>query len=229
MIENLFFDFGGTLDTHGIHWFDMFADAYISLLPESNKHRVWDAYVAVERRLERENVIQPDDNLLTTLRKKMTLHATLLGIDNARLEATLERLYAVVQQRLEASRKMLERLRMAYSNIAVVSNYYGNLSAILRETGILPLVDIVADSTCVGARKPDVRIYRYALEKIGGVPERTVMVGDSLKNDIHPCQQLGMQTIWLNPSDTQQLPLPQATASTRQHVEQLLTGAAENK
>jgi len=66
------------------------------------------------------------------------------------------------------------------------------------------LIDDVVSSREVGARKPDKLFYRAALLRAGfaGVPlapERAVMVGDSLENDIAGAQAAGLRAIWLAP------------------------------
>ncbi len=48
-----------------------------------------------------------------------------------------------------------------------------------------------------GMKKPDLRIFRLALEQAGCNPQNTIMVGDRLANDIVPARQLGMKTIWV--------------------------------
>jgi putative hydrolase of the HAD superfamily len=46
-------------------------------------------------------------------------------------------------------------------------------------------------------RKPDARIFRAALDRLGVPAERTVMVGDNLEADIVGARRVGMRTILL--------------------------------
>lgn len=49
-----------------------------------------------------------------------------------------------------------------------------------------------------GFSKPDVRFYQSILSQLDSRPQKTVMVGDSIENDIRPCILLGMNAIWFN-------------------------------
>jgi putative hydrolase of the HAD superfamily len=49
-----------------------------------------------------------------------------------------------------------------------------------------------------GVGKPDHSVFHYALEKMGAISESVWMVGDDLKRDILPAQQLGLGTVWVN-------------------------------
>lgn len=60
--------------------------------------------------------------------------------------------------------------------------------------------DLLVVSDQVGAAKPSPKIFKYALDKMGGVPpERVLMVGDNPIADVQGGQQAGMQTCWYNP------------------------------
>ena len=45
--------------------------------------------------------------------------------------------------------------------------------------------------------KPDLRIFRIALERADCKPEEAVMVGDRIDNDIIPAKKIGMKTVWI--------------------------------
>ncbi|MGH2692355.1 MAG: HAD family hydrolase [Actinomycetota bacterium] len=57
--------------------------------------------------------------------------------------------------------------------------------------------EIWAISAEVGVDKPDPKIFEYALSQAGAAPERCVMVGDRLDNDISAAKRHGMRTVWL--------------------------------
>lgn len=64
--------------------------------------------------------------------------------------------------------------------------------------GMLPvdeLFDVVVDSAHVGVRKPDPRIFRLALERLGGTaPERAVFL-DDFHGNVAAAERLGMRGI----------------------------------
>jgi HAD superfamily hydrolase (TIGR01662 family) len=54
---------------------------------------------------------------------------------------------------------------------------------------------IISADFCI--RKPDPRIFSIALQRLGGEPASTVMVGDNLGADILGAHRAGMRAIWI--------------------------------
>lgn len=48
-----------------------------------------------------------------------------------------------------------------------------------------------------GLAKPDLRIFKLALQKACCLPEEAIMIGDRLDNDIIPAKAIGMHTVWI--------------------------------
>jgi putative hydrolase of the HAD superfamily len=59
---------------------------------------------------------------------------------------------------------------------------------------IMSLFDVVIESSKVGARKPEARFYRLALDQLGIEPEQAVYL-DDLGINLKPARALGMTTI----------------------------------
>lgn len=66
----------------------------------------------------------------------------------------------------------------------------------LTALGVRSYIKYLIDSETVGHQKPQPEIFRYALEKAAVKPERTVMVGDSLEDDVGGAQSVGIHTVW---------------------------------
>ena len=81
--------------------------------------------------------------------------------------------------------------------IALISNFYGNVEAVLSEFGLRGYFELVVESASVGYSKPDKRLYEYCLEHLGLKGEECLMIGDSYPKDIVPAKKLGFRTIWL--------------------------------
>lgn len=77
----------------------------------------------------------------------------------------------------------LRALRAAGVRTAVLSNVGVDLTPVLERSGILDAVDGVVMSYQVGYAKPDPEIFEHALELLGVPAERTLMVGDSWRDD----------------------------------------------
>jgi HAD superfamily hydrolase (TIGR01509 family) len=71
----------------------------------------------------------------------------------------------------------------------------------LRVCGLQGAFDAVIVSEAVGIRKPDIRIFRIALDTLGASTGSTTFIGDSWTVDIRPARSLGMRAIWLNRYD----------------------------
>ena len=56
---------------------------------------------------------------------------------------------------------------------------------------------VVVSSAEEGIAKPDLQIFRTALQKADCKPHNAVMVGDRLDNDIVPANKVGLKTIWV--------------------------------
>ena len=79
--------------------------------------------------------------------------------------------------------------------LAVLSNFDHRLRPLLRELGLgahLAAVVLPADA---GAAKPDARIFRVALGRLGIAAEQAVYVGDHARQDVAASRAVGMHAI----------------------------------
>ena len=81
--------------------------------------------------------------------------------------------------------------------MVLVSNFYGNVEAVLSDFGLRGYFRDIIESAVVGVRKPDPAIFGLGVEALGLKPEEVLVVGDSLRKDILPARSLGCQTAWL--------------------------------
>jgi len=73
---------------------------------------------------------------------------------------------------------MLTRLRQMGKRLIVVSNFDRRLHRILRDLGLVPLLDAIVTSADACARKPDAAIFQHALSTAGAAAGETVHIGD---------------------------------------------------
>lgn len=86
----------------------------------------------------------------------------------------------------------LNRLRDVGYKIGIVSNFEAWLEGLLTSLEVMPIVDALVVSGVEGVEKPDPKIFRIALERLGVPPERACYVGDSPAFDVEPARVLGM-------------------------------------
>ena len=199
MIKGILIDFGGTIDSDGIHWFNAFSDAY-AMVADVPKEFLWDAYVHTERTLGRNPIIKPTDTFCKTLQTKIALQTEYLqskGITITAQDTILDTCYnKVVKHISTVSKPVLERIKLP---MVLVTNFYGNMHTVLAEFGLDHLFKEVIESSVVGVRKPDPEIFRLGVQALGLEPQETVMIGDNYEKDIVPAQSICCHTIWLSP------------------------------
>ncbi len=203
MTAGLIFDYGGTLDTGGQHWGQALWHAYERHHVPVTEAQFREAYVHAERTLGRNPIIRPDFTFRQTLEKKLQLQLECFrgvwseecGVRYA--EVLANDLYERTVEQTSKSRKVLQALKDRGLPLVLVSNFYGNMSVVLREFGFDGLFLQVIESAVVGIRKPDPRIFLLGVEALGLKPEEVTVVGDSLDKDIIPAQETGCQTVWL--------------------------------
>lgn len=198
MIKGILIDFGGTIDSDGIHWFNAFSDAY-AMVADVPKDLLWDAYVHTERTLGRNPIIKPTDTFCKTLQTKIALQTEYLqskGITITAQDTILDTCYnKVVKHISTVSKPVLERIQLP---MVLVTNFYGNMHTVLAEFGLDHLFKDVIESSVVGVRKPDPEIFRLGVKALGLEPQETVMIGDNYEKDIVPANSIGCHTILLS-------------------------------
>lgn len=201
-VKALVFDYGGTLDTGGCHWGKVLWHAYKDCATPVAEDVFREAYVYGERFLAANRVITPSHTFRDTLAEKIRLQ--LEWID--RREGTsllkayhgeiLDRTYAFAKKNTGKSVEVLSALAERYP-MALVSNFYGNISTVLREFNFAGLFSHIIESAVVGIRKPDPRIFALGVESLGTKAAETMVVGDSHDKDIIPAHSIGCPTAWI--------------------------------
>lgn len=225
-LRAILFDFGGTLDLRS-HWLDRFLECYratgLDLKREeldpafSHATRVgYSAGSSIESFGLAELAEFLIENQVEYLRANGPYRIKGALADrrgNESLERRVrERFVKKTSEGLRRSRLVLETLRSRFK-LGIVSNWYGNLEAVLAEAGMRSLVDVAVDSTRVGFFKPDPRIFQAALSALAVTADETAMVGDSVAKDCLPAHRLGMRTVLLR-ADVDQSDTPDAPDAT---------------
>lgn len=196
-IKGIIFDYGGTLDTNGVHWFHIFRKVYAVHLPQITEERLREAYVYGERYLATHRVIEPADDFLAMLRKKVAIQLSALGVEDEELTKRIATACDdIVRTQMEATREVLDALAMRYPMV-LVSNFYGNIQAVLVSYGLDGYFKEIVESAVVGIRKPDRQIFALGVEALAMLPEEVVVVGDSYGKDMAPAHSIGCHTVWL--------------------------------
>lgn len=172
MIKWIFFDLGSTLIDE--------SDCLEYRIQESLKQPNAPSREAFERRMT---------ELASQNRLPYKDAAAEFGLEIVKWPKHLEKMYKGVPELLE---KLVERY-----HLGIIANQSMGTEQRLVNYGIRQYFDIIMSSAEAGISKPDIKIFKTALDKADCIPENAYMIGDRLDNDIEPAAQIGMHTIWV--------------------------------
>ena len=198
MVKFIFFDFGGCIDSGGVHTRTLFWNAFLAqkLVREEGRKEFQEAYTKAD-----------DQMMKTGIAKKMELRnfnrltATLIAADlHLASPLTMEAadsVTTIMTKYLEKNALILERLA-ARMPLGIISNFTGNLEVILNEFDLRKYFHSVTESFYVGASKPDRKIFEAALATQHFLPNECIFIGDNPKNDIYPGLDMGMKCVLIH-------------------------------
>lgn len=202
-IKAILLDYGGTIDTNGVHWSEVIYDGYKSsgaLVPKEDFRK---AYVYAEQYMEKNpTLVRPEDTFKETLQKKIKLQADYYTQEKTpyniakQVDNIAEYCYQTAKKITSEAAKTLAILSKKYP-LVLVSNFYGNLQSVIKDFDLYQYFTTIVESSIVGVRKPDSEIFRLALQELSIPASEAMIVGDSYKNDMIPARQLGCTAVWL--------------------------------
>lgn len=201
-IKGIIFDYGGTLDSRGVHWSEVLWQGYQLARVPIDKETFRNAYVEAERALARERIILPQDNFHSLLRKKVALEIGFLPEQQDNLTAAkwteqiADYCDNAARTCINEALPVLEKLHLKYP-MMLVSNFYGNIDEVLRDYNIRHLFKGIIESAVVGVRKPNPTLFKLGVDALEMSPDEVLVVGDSLRKDIEPAERLGCHALWL--------------------------------
>jgi putative hydrolase of the HAD superfamily len=203
-IRAVFFDAGDTL----IHqWapkaerFEWLCQQAVIPLPGDPAMRMAGA-IAVERFFQnRQN--HPDAKTPAWFRRMAEEGLGAMGLSRALAPQLLKAMSALPPTQVvdPDAVPVLQRLRARGYRLAIVSNWDGTLLDEIRAAGLAGYFDTVLDSTVVGSRKPETRMFEIACAVTGVDPAEAVHVGDSPGADLVGALAAGIRPVLLDSLD----------------------------
>jgi putative hydrolase of the HAD superfamily len=200
-MEAILFDFGGTLDTNGVHWSEKFWEIYRKYRIPVTKDEYEEAYIASEKKMS--GLVCKEDDMMATLSNQVNLQFEYLHNKKKINEymqladSVINSCYLEVIETLKITDNVLRQLKSNYK-LGVVSNFYGNLESVLKSLSIEKYFDTIIDSAVVKVSKPDPNIFQVALYWLNTTPANAIVIGDSYDRDIMPAKKIGCKTVWLD-------------------------------
>lgn len=203
-IKGIIFDYGGTLDSRGVHWSEIIWQGYLKAEINIEKSVFRDAYVYAERLLAKQPLILPEYNFLDLMMVKIKHELLYLrdkglaSFDDIETKQLMIATYCYesAKECIEEIRPVLESIKLRYPMV-IVSNFYGNLTSVLKDFDLLKYFADIIESAVVGVRKPDKEIFKLGIEALGMNASDVLVIGDSYAKDIEPAMLLGCKTVWL--------------------------------
>ncbi len=190
------------------------AEAWIEAY-ERHNHQLWALY----NRAEITCAYLRDERFIRPL-----ADAGMPRAEAAAVTGELDRLYLDLLARertlVNGARDLLSRLRGAGLTVGVLSNGFADVQhRKIASAGIGPLIDLTVLSDDIGINKPDVRLYRHAMERAGNPdPATHLMIGDNPATDIEGALAAGWQAILFNPTGLLTAPPPASIAAALRDI-----------
>jgi putative hydrolase of the HAD superfamily len=93
---------------------------------------------------------------------------------------------------------ILEEFKKKYT-LHIISNGFQEIQNYkIEKSGLLPYFKTIVNAETVGVKKPDSKIYHYALDLAGAKPEESIMIGDNLDADVYGALAVGLEAIYFN-------------------------------
>lgn len=99
---------------------------------------------------------------------------------------------------IAGSIELLDYLRDKYE-LHIITNGFEEVQTLKMErSGIIDYFQMVITSESVGVKKPNPRVFEYALKKANAVSEESIMIGDNLEADIIGALDCNIKAIYCN-------------------------------
>ena len=96
----------------------------------------------------------------------------------------------------EYTHELLSYLQPKYKMHIITNGFEEVQFRKLKSSSLLPYFDHVITSEKVGVKKPNPKIFQYALEVTGAREVQSIMIGDNLEADILGAKNVGMHAIF---------------------------------
>ena len=209
MYKNIFFDLDNTLwdfDASSEATFEMIFSHFrlndYNILSSKQFHEVYARYNDMLWDKYRKGIVEKD--LLKSERFWLPLND--FGIRDRRLAVEIGEFYTYWSPRnvalVPGAIETLEYLAPNHG-IHIITNGFEEVQNIkIKESGLWRYIDSMTVSEEIGIKKPDTRIFEYALKKAyrsgSIINKENIMVGDDLYVDITPAREVGMDQCYFN-------------------------------
>lgn len=99
---------------------------------------------------------------------------------------------------IEGTLDLLDYLQSKYSLHIITNGFKEVQNRKLEASNIKKYFDVVVTSESVGVKKPNPKVFEFALEQAQATTEESIMIGDSYEADVMGSLEVGMMAIHCN-------------------------------
>ncbi len=188
-------DFGSAsvdqLQTEFLKALEVPAEPFMKLWRETTEKRVGGAFQTVEASIE-----HVCDLLAVKLTRERLTRAT---------EIRLQIIRQTLKPKADAV-KTLSRLKQEAYKIGLLSNCSIEIAILWQETEFAPLIDSAIFSSRECLKKPDLRMYRLACERLHVTPGECLYVADGENNELAAAAKVGLHPVLIRNPASQKRP-----------------------
>lgn len=98
----------------------------------------------------------------------------------------------------EGTIDILEYLRQNYQLHIITNGFSEAQERKLINSNILDYFQTVTNSEQVGVKKPNPRIFNFAMQVASAAPDESIMIGDNIEADVEGAENVGMNSVWFD-------------------------------
>ena len=97
------------------------------------------------------------------------------------------------------SKEILQYLKAKYKVHVITNGFNESQAKKMKSSGLDVYFDLVVTSETTGHKKPDPKIFQFAMEELGTTPDFCIMIGDNPDSDILGAQRAEIDQVFFNP------------------------------
>ena len=204
--KHLFFDWDKTLWDYDLNVKRTLAHLYdyykFQEIPNFTKEAFFDKYIQNINRLWK---LYDQDKIDKKIVRQQRFHAIdeIRDSKNSNFLSQLNEhfLYLCPRQKglIEGAREIIEKLSDHFTLHILTNGFQTTQTIKIEQSGLQDYFELIITSESTKYKKPNRKIYDYALEESKAQISEVLMIGDSLENDVIGAQKAGWNQVYFNP------------------------------
>ena len=208
--EHIFFDLDHTLwdfeKNSALTFQEILSDSNISIDIDEFLHTYVPINLKYWKKYREEKILKKE---LKYIRLKETFDQLQFSVDDQTIDHLSDQYILKLpnyNHLFEGTIEILEYLKEKYKLHIITNGFEEVQNKKMKKSGILHFFDHIITSESVGVKKPNPKVFEYALNKAKTSASSSVMIGENLEADIRGAINCGMEAIHFNSEKIPQIP-----------------------